>query len=89
MADAEENSLVTEGILPSCNFSKLPDEIIIKVFGLLDIYELIQIAEVFQKMERANQNFVFVENKKVPFNWRGKMVIGPTGELMMFTRHTL
>ena len=36
-------------------------------------------------MEQANQNFVFVENKKVPFNWRGKMVIGPTGELMMFT----
>ena len=52
MADAEVEvncRTVSEGVLPSCNFSTLSDEIIIKVVGLPDIYELTQIAEVSKR----------------------------------------
>ena len=77
MADAEENSLVTEGILPNCNFSKLPDEIIIKVFGLLDIYELIQIAEVSKRWNELIKTLSLWKTRKLHSIGEEKWLLDP------------
>ena len=89
MADEEPEEespvSVSGGILPSCSFSTLPDEIIIKVFGLLDIYELVKIAEVSKRWNELIKTLSLWKTRRFHSIGEEKWLLDPLGELMDFT----
>ena len=75
----------SENNLQKCYFSAIPDEIHCKIFGFLDLYELLQIAQVCKRWSELTKTFPLWKSRVIRKIGHENWLVNPIGELVKFT----